>query len=154
MRTFLPSLGVRRTRGRSGFTILEVAMAVAMLALVLTTSITVMQRVFAELDTARNLVIAGNILQCEIEKERLLPWVSASDAAYQPVIDASFTRNPAVAGRFTLSRALTVLAQRSGQVVQLTLTVRWRNYDGHTVVRSSTTYYTQGGLYAYFYNNP
>jgi len=129
-------------------------MAVAMLALVLTTSITVMQRVFAELDTARNLVIAGNILQCEIEKERLLPWVSASDAAYQPVIDASFTRNPAVAGRFTLSRGLTVLAQRSGQVVQLTLTVRWRNYDGHTVVRSSTTYYTQGGLYAYFYNNP
>ena len=129
-------------------------MAVAMLALVLTTSIMVTQRVFAELDTARNLEIAGNILQCEIEKERLLPWVSASDASYQPVIDASFTRNPAIAGRFTLSRALTLLAQRSGQEVQITLTVGWRSYDGHTVTRSSTTYYTQGGLYAYFYNHP
>ena len=139
---------------RRGFTLVEVAMAAAMLALVLTTSITVTQRVFAELDTARNLEAAGNILQCEIEKERLLPWVSASDAAYQPVIDASFTRDPAIAGRFTLSRALTVLAQRSGQMVQITLTVRWRSYDAHTVTRSATTYYTQGGLYEYFYHNP
>jgi len=54
---------------RGGFTLVEVAMAVAILALVLTTSLTVMQRVFTELDTARNLEIATNILQCEMEEE-------------------------------------------------------------------------------------
>jgi hypothetical protein len=89
-----------------------------------------------------------------MEKERLFNWTSASDSTYQPVIHPSFTRNPAIAGRFTLSRSLATVAQRSGQVVQITLTVRWRSYDGHSLSRSYTTYYTQGGLYAYLYNNP
>ncbi|MBI2498292.1 MAG: hypothetical protein HYV75_10415 [Opitutae bacterium] len=145
--------GRRPVRG-GGFTLGEVAMAVIVLALALTTSLTAMQRAFLEFDTARNLEIAGNILQCEIEKERLFTWSRASDATYQPVIDSSFTRNPAIAGRFTLSRSLTTLAQRSGQMVQITLTVRWRSYDGRTISRSYATYYTEGGLYEYFYNNP
>jgi prepilin-type N-terminal cleavage/methylation domain-containing protein len=139
---------------RGGFTLVEVAMAVAILALVLTTSLTVMQRVFTELDTARNLEIATNILQCEMEEERLLPWATASSASYAPAIDASFSRYSAIIGRFTLSRSLAVMAGHSGQVVQVTLTIRWRNYDGHEVTRDATTYFTQGGLYEYFYNNP
>lgn len=126
-------------------------MAVAVLALALTTAITAMQQAFLAVDTARNLEIAGNILQSEMEKERLMTWAEVGDAAYQPVIAPSFARNPAVAGRFTLSRAL---AQRSGQMLQITLTVRWRSYDGRTLSRSYTTYYTQAGLYDYLYNNP
>lgn len=139
---------------RRGFTIVEVAMAVAMLALALTTAIAAMQQAFLAVDTARNLEIAGNILQCEMEKERLMTWAEVGDATYQPVIAPGFARNPAVAGRFTLSRTLTVLAQRSGQMLQITLTVRWRSYDGRTHSRSYTTYYTQAGLHDYFYNNP
>ena len=139
---------------RGGFTLVEVALAVAILALVLTTSLTVMQRVFLELDTARNLEIATNILQSEMEEERLLPWAQVSAASFVPVIDPSFSRYSAIVGRFTLSRALVVLAGHSGQMVQITLTVRWRNYDGHEVTRDATTYLTQGGLYEYFYNNP
>ena len=139
---------------RGGFTLVEVAMAVTILALVLTTSLTVMQRVFSELDTARNLEIATNILQCEMEEERLLPWAQVSSASYAPAIDASFSRYSAIIGRFTLSRTLVVLTGHSGQMVQITLTIRWRNYDGHEVTRDATTYFTQGGLYGYFYNNP
>jgi Tfp pilus assembly protein PilV len=139
---------------RVGFTLVEVAMAVTILALVLTTSLTVMQRVYLQLDTARNLEIAANILQSEMEKERLLPWVQVSAASFVPVIDPSFSRYAAIIGRFTLSRTLVVLAGHSGQMVQITLTVRWRNYDGHEVSRDVTTYLTQGGLYEYFYNNP
>jgi len=139
---------------RGGFTLVEVAMAVAILALVLTTSLTVMQRVFLELDTARNQEIAESILLCEMEKERLLPWAQVSAASFVPVIDPSFSRYSAIIGRFTLSRALVVLAGHSGQMVQITLTIRWRNYDGHQVTRDATTYLTQGGLYEYFYNNP
>lgn len=128
-------------------------MAVIILAMALVTALTAMQRAFLQFDTARNLEIAGNILQCEMEKERLFTWAEAS-AAYTPVIDPSFARNPAIAGRFTLSRSLTTLAAHSGQVLQITLTIRWRSYDAHLVSRSYTTYYTQGGLYEYFYNNP
>ena len=129
-------------------------MAVIVLAMGITTSLSVLQRAFLDLDTARNLEIAGNNLQCEMEKERLFPWTQASDATYQPVIDASFARNPAIAGRFTLSRSLVALAGRSGQMVQITLTVRWRSYDGRSLSRSYTTYYGQGGLYAYVYGSP
>ena len=137
-----------------GFTIVEVAMAVIVFAMAITTSISALQRAFLELDTARNLEIAGSILQCEMEKERLLDWSQASDASYLPVIDASFASNPAVAGRFPLSRTLVTLAGRSGQMVQITLTVRWRSYDGHRLSRSYTTYYGNGGLYAYYHGTP
>jgi Tfp pilus assembly protein PilV len=145
---------IHRPAETCGFTIAEVAMAVIVLAMAITTSISALQRAFLDLDTARNLEIAGNILQCEMEKERLFNWTQASDATYLPVIDASFARNPAIAGRFTLSRTLVTLTGRSGQMVQITLTVRWRSYDGHRLSRSYTTYYGQGGLYAYYHGTP
>lgn len=127
-------------------------MAVFILALALTTSLAALQRAFLQLDTARNLEIAANILQCEMENERLFTWAQASNATYAPVIDPSFARNPAIGGRFTLSRSLVTLAAHSGQELQITLTVSWRGYDGRTLSRSYTSYYTQGGLYAYFYS--
>lgn len=126
-------------------------MSVIVLALALTTSLTAMQRAFLQFDTARNLEIAANILQCEMEKERLFDWARINDAGYVPVIDPSFARNPAIGGRFTLSRTVATRPDRSGQMAQITLTVRWRGYDGHTLDRSYTTYYTQGGLREYLY---
>ena len=141
-----------RGRPGRGFTLVEVAMAVVMLAMVITTSLTVMQRAYLDLDTERNLGIAGSIMQCELEKERLFTWAQASNAGYVPTIDSSFTGNPTVAGRFTLSRALATV--HAGQTVQITLTVSWRSYDGRNLSRSYTTYYSQGGLYEYIYHNP
>lgn len=126
-------------------------MAVIILALALTTSLTAMQRAFLQFDTARNLEIAANILQCEMEKERLLSWTQVNDDTYEPVIDPSFARNPAIGGRFTLSRTVAAVAGHSAQVLQITLTVRWRGYDGRSLTRSYTTNYTQGGLHEYYY---
>lgn len=140
-----------RACGIRGFTLVEVAMAVIVLALALTTSLTAMQRAFLQFDTARNLEIAANILQCEMEKQRLMSWTAINNAGYVPVIDGSFARNPAIGGRFTLSRTVTARPARSNQMVQITLTVRWRGYDGRNLSRSYTTYYTEGGLYEYLY---
>ena len=140
---------IRRTRA---FTLVEVVMAVFILALALTTSLAALQRAFLQLDTARNLEIAANMLQCEMEKERLFTWATVSNASYVPVIDSSFARNPAIGGRFTLSRSVTTLSGHSSQVLQIMLTVTWRGYDGRTLSRNYTSYYTQGGLYAYLYN--
>ncbi len=135
------------------FTIVEVAMSVLVLALVFTTSLTAMQSAFLQFDTARNLEVASNILQCEMEKERMFTWAAVSDGTYAPVIDPGFARNPTISGRFTLSRTLAVVAGHSGQIVQITLTVRWRGYDGRNLTRSYTSYYTQGGLRDHFYGN-
>jgi prepilin-type N-terminal cleavage/methylation domain-containing protein len=139
------------SRDQGGFTLVEVAMAVIVLAMALTTSITAMQRAFLQLDTARNLEVAANILQCEMEKQRLLAWAEVNNASYVPVIDTSFARNPAIGGRFTLSRAIALVPSHSNQMLQITLTVRWRGYDGRNLNRSYTTYYLQGGLYDYLY---
>ncbi len=140
-----------RAQGGRGFTLVEVAMAVIVLALALGTSLAALQRAFLQFDTARNLEVAANILQCEMEKERLFDWSRINDAAYVPVIDSSFARNPAIGGRFTLSRRVNTLAGRNGQMAQIILTVRWRSYDGRSLARSYTTYYTQGGLHEYLY---
>ncbi len=134
-----------------GFTIAEVAMSMLVLAMAISTALIVMQRTNLAIDTARNLSTAGSIMQCEMEKERLFTWTQVSDSTYQPTIDPSLLRNPAVAGRFTLSRTLASLSNHSSQMVQITLTVTWRSYDGHSLTRSYTTYYCQKGLYNYIY---
>ena len=86
-----------------------------------------------------------------MEKERLFNWTKISDASFQPTIDASFLRNPTIAGRFTLSRTVGKVGTRTSQM-QVTLTVRWRNYDGRSLSRSFTSYFTQGGLNDFMYN--
>jgi len=127
-----------------------VAVTVFVLALAITTSITTMQRALSSLDTARNLSTASTILQTQMENERLFSWDRLIDATYQPTLGASHLGNPAVAGRFSISRAVVMLPNRSNQMVQVTLTVRWRSYDGRLLSRSFTTYFTQGGLNDYF----
>ena len=127
-------------------------MTVFLLALAISTSITTLQRAFLNLDTARNLSTASAILQTQIEKERLLAWTTVSDPRYQPTVDSSYLRNPEIAGRFSLARTVTVIADRAGQVVQVTLTVRWRSYDGRELARSFTTYFTRGGLRDFVYD--
>ena len=128
-------------------------MAVMVLGVAIATALAAMQRAFFQFDTARNLQLASSILQCEIEKERLLDWARVSDQSYQPAIDPAFLRNPAVAGRFTLSRSLSVVPDHGGQLVQVTLTLTWRSLDGRTLTRSTTTFFCKDGLYNRIYLN-
>lgn len=140
-----------RRRSRRAFTLMEVALAMFVLALAISTSITTMQRAFANLDTARNISTASAILQTQMEKERLFDWPTVSDPRYQPALDDTFQRNPAIAGRFTLSRTVTEVPGRGGLMMQVTLSVTWRNADGRSLSRSFTTYFTRGGLRDFFY---
>lgn len=139
-----------RRHREGGFSLVEVIMAVSVLALVLTTSVTTLQRAFLNLDSARNLETACRILQCEIEKERMLTWSQINDASYVPTLDSAFAGNPAVAGRFSLTRSVTTVPNHSGNLIQITVTASWRSYDGRPQDRSYTTYYGKDGLYAYF----
>ena len=57
----------RAAGGAGGFTLVEVIMSVFVLALAITTSITVLQRAYNNYDSARNLETASRILQAEID---------------------------------------------------------------------------------------
>ncbi|MDB6114114.1 MAG: hypothetical protein JWQ62_1059 [Lacunisphaera sp.] len=128
-------------------------MAAIVMAFAITTSITTMQRGFLSLDTARSLTIAGQIMQSEFEKMRLLPWTTV-DAYPLPstsvTVDSSFTSNAFIGNRFTMNRTVTLV--RTG-MKQIDLTVTWKSYDGRTISRSYSSYYGQNGLYDYFYNS-
>ncbi len=128
-------------------------MAAMVMAFAITTSITTMQRGFLALDTARNITIAGQIMQSEFEKMRLVPWatVDAYAASTDPLeVDASFTSNSFIGTRFAMARTVTAVR---ANMKQITLTVTWRNYDGRLISRSYSSYYGQNGLYDYFYNS-
>jgi Tfp pilus assembly protein PilV len=151
-----PVVGLPAVRCRkSGFTIAEVMMAAAVMALAITTSITTMQQAFLALDKARNVSTAGQIMQCDFEKMRLKSWdeniaTGGRLIAGTAAIDSSYTSNPAIGNRFTMTR--TVSDVHTDVVKKVTLTISWKGYDGSPLSRSYTTYYSKGGLYDYFYN--
>jgi type II secretory pathway pseudopilin PulG len=144
----------RRVRRRGGFTIVELMAAVFVLVIVFGSAFPVLRRAAFEIDTAQNIAAAGAILQTEFEKERLFTWAQAADATYQPTVDAGFTRDPALAGRFTLVRTVTPMTGRETRMLQITLTAHWRGLDGVAVSRRFTTYYRNGGLNAYVVRTP
>lgn len=149
-----PITSPRRVSAHAAFTLAEVLAALCVLALVFATAFGVMRQAFMQLDTARGIAAAGAILQVELEKERLFTWAQASDASYQPTIDAGFLSDPEIAGRFALDRVVTPMTGRETRMLQITLTARWRALNGAELSRRFTTYYREGGLYDYIARSP
>jgi prepilin-type N-terminal cleavage/methylation domain-containing protein len=144
---------VSRALRRRGFTILEVMMAAAIMAFALSSAIIVMQRALSLQDSARNLTLAGQILQAEFEKMRLKDWtvVGGFDAGPTPVAANSLFGTVAGLGeRFTVQRQVNTPQADMREIV---LTATWRAYDGRTVSHSMKTHYGRFGLYDYYYNN-
>jgi type II secretory pathway pseudopilin PulG len=144
-------------RRRRAFTIVEVMMAASVMALVISTSITTMQRAFLALDSARNITMAGQVLQTEFERLRLRSWTGTTgnpgindltDGAVDLSLDTDLPA--AVRARFSLARTVRLVHT---DMKQITLTVSWRSYDGRTLSRRSSTYYGREGLYDYYTNS-
>lgn len=140
-----------RTGGRmhAAFTILEVMVATIVLVFAITSSITVMQSGFQALDTARNLTIAGQIMENEMESLRLKNWPqiqALQDGGNNTVtLDPSFG---AVATRFTCTRTIIDLKTA---MKQITLTTTWKGVDGRAHTVSYLTRYGKNGLNDYYY---
>lgn len=131
-------------------------MGAIVMAMAITTSITTLQRGFLSIDSARSFVIAGQIMQSEIEKMRVSPWsttvtvtgiVDYTNTFPAITIDPVFTSNAYISNRFTLTRTM---ADPKTDLRQITLTASWRTIDGRTLSRSYTTYYARYGLYDFF----
>ena len=148
-------------RGTAGFTIVEVMLAAIVMVLGITTSITALQYGLRSVDNARNMTLAGQIMQSEMEILRLQNWtqindltgtttVNAADSittGTSTTLDATLT---AIANRFTCIRAVENITGRA-DIKKITLTVTWSGIDGRSHTMKFQTRYAKDGLSDYFY---
>jgi type II secretory pathway pseudopilin PulG len=157
-------------RGRptlqEGFTIVEVMAAAIVMALAISSSLIVLQHGMRAIDTARYTTLAGQILQSQMEKLRLLTWTQLTNATYGPVNFPIFPPDLASAAtsqinRFTASGTAGQCAQLiedmptpyTGTMKKITLTATWNGMDGRSHSLTYTTYYGKNGLSDFFYSS-
>lgn len=162
----------RRKRCRA-FTILEVSLAGAVMAMGIATSLTVLQYGLRSIDTARNMTLASQIMQSAIEILRLQNWTQISamrttnpsgtpgssggpalvDPSTTIITSGSSSLNTtltAIANRFSCYRTVEEISGRS-DIFKITLTVSWTGIDGRAHSLVYETRYAKNGLADYYY---
>jgi len=129
-------------------------LAAIIMAFSIATSISTLQRGFRSVDSARNISLAAQIMQSEMERIRLKDWATIDSYGPGPstlTVDTVFTSTASIGTRFALSRSTAAVAGLT-DVKEITLTVTWTGIDSRVNTRSYSTYYGRYGLYDYFYN--
>lgn len=128
-------------------------MASFVLAFGIATSIIALQAGYRQIDLARGTTIAAQIIQSEMERLRMMSWTMIDALPETETFDGStyFSANPDVAGKYAVTRTVTDDATRPTEVKDLTVSVRWKTYDGRWHQRSFTAIYARNGLYDYYY---
>lgn len=150
-----------RRRLHRGFTIIEVMMASIVMVLGITTSLLVLDTGMHAVDTARNMTLAAQIMQSEMEILRLQNWAQIRALPEKQQIDTSTTITSGtstalddtlngIASRFTCVRLVTDISGRS-DIKRIVLVTSWQGIDGRTHTVSYETRYAKNGLADYFY---
>ncbi len=131
-------------------TLTEVMIGASVLGLVLGGALLVMQRNHRMLSAARDLNVATQLLQNEVEHMRLADWTTVSGYAASATLtpDAAFTSDTQIRNRFTLTRTTSAV---NSTLIELVYTVRWTSADNRTMARSIRTRYAQYGLATWYY---
>lgn len=153
----MPSLAATADRpqrtARSAFTILEVTVATFVMAFGLSTATLTMMGGFKTLDVARNITLSSQILQSEMERLRLMDWtdIAALTGSADVDLGSVFTSDADLAGRFTLTRTVSDVTGKVGEMKEILLQVTWTTMDGRSLSRQFRTFYAKDGLYDYYY---
>jgi Tfp pilus assembly protein PilV len=131
-----------RSRSRA-FTILEVMVAAALLALGIAGAITASQQGLRALDTARSLAAASQMMQSEMERLRLMSWTQLQ------ALQETGESNVAVEGR-RYSCAREIIDVKT-DMKEITLIASWKGIDGRQHSARLITRYGRTGLNDYFY---
>jgi len=140
-------------QSQAGFTIVEVAMATFVMAFGIATSIVVLQSGFKHLDLARSTTMAGQVLQSEMERIRMMSFAGVEALPEQEVFDGAryFAVSDELRDRYTVTRTRNSDSDRPADIINLTLRVTWNSYDGRSHLRSLSAIYAKNGLYDYYY---
>ena len=150
-------------RRQRAFTIAEVMVAASVLVLAISSSLIVLQHGMRAIDNARFTTLAGQILQSQMEKLRLLNWTQLTNTTYGPVHYSDFVpvldaTAAAQINRFTAGGT----AGRCTQTIEtadspfgatmkkITLTATWTGIDGRSHSLSYITYYGKNGMSDFF----
>lgn len=130
------------------FTLVEVMIASLVLVFGIVTAITAMQRGIQAMDRSRQLALATQVLQSEMETLRLKNWEQLetvqSDGAAQSFQPDSAAGSRAAA--MTWTRTITTL---KADMKEITLTAEWRGSDGRPQSARLVTRYARHGLNDY-----
>lgn len=136
-------------------------MAVGVLALAIATSLTTLEFGMHEVDTARNMTLAAQIMQSEIEIIRLQNWAQITAMPATATIDPSTTISSGststldtmlntIASRFTCTRTVADVSGRTN-IKLITLNVVWQGIDHRSHSLTYSTRYAKDGLSDYLY---
>lgn len=134
---------------RRGFTLVEILMAIMVLAFGITGSLTAMRIGFDMVETARDQTMVAQVLQSEIETLRLMAWREISELPEEEnfTIDSEF--DATIGDRFTCIRR--VQDVRSGvEIKDITLLVKWKTTNGVQRELSYKTRIARNGLNDYY----
>jgi type II secretory pathway pseudopilin PulG len=159
-RTGIRSDGQRRR----AFTLVEVMVAASVMVLTLTSSLLVVQQGMRALDTARYTTLAGQVLQSQMEKLRLLTWTQLTNATSGPVAYSTFTPDLSATATSHMTRFVAggVAGKCSQSIVDapsplnatmkvITLTADWKGIDGTSHTLSYITFYGKSGISDFFF---
>src|SRR4051812_4805836 len=147
----------RRRGTEAGFTLPEVGITAMILLLCIASSIVTLGYGFRAMDNARYTTLAGQILQSQMEKLRMLTWAQLTDTTDGPssgtfVPDISSTTSGMISQFTALTQTIVASpAPYSGTMRDITLRASWRAGDGSPHTLTYFTRYGQNGLSDFFY---
>jgi Tfp pilus assembly protein PilV len=131
----------------AAFTLAEVMIAATVLIFGLVTAITTLQRGQQAVDTSRNLALATQLMQSEMERLRLKSWAQLETLQGSGVTTVTLDSSAgSAAARFTCTRTINDLKADMKEIV---LATQWRGYDGQPHTARLITRYGKNGLNDY-----
>lgn len=151
----------QRPRSSHGFTLVEITLAATVMVFGIVMSLSVLQFGMRSVDTARNMTLASQIMQSEMEILRLQNWSQIIALDGTSTVDPSTTISAAtgsvldtvldgIASHFTCTRTVAAISGRAN-IRLITLRVTWNGIDGRPHELSYQTRYAKNGLSDYFY---
>ncbi len=143
---------LRAPQIHKGFTLVELVLAVAIVALVFASAMTLMGRGFQVLDDARLDTLASQVLQSEMEDLRLKNWseITALLSSEDFTPDNGFATTSF--SRFTCTRTVETVVDND-HLRKITLVATWHTTSGRARECRYLTFIGEEGLNDYYYRS-
>ncbi len=144
----------RRGRGKGGFSLVEMMVAMLVLGLVLTAAFSTVAQALKAVETSRDYARVAQILQSEMEDLRTMNWTQleaeqAGTTWFVP-IDITSEFNEAFGARYSAYRWIKNLHadQKEARVLVL-----WQDANGNSRTKQTVAWFTKNGLHDYYYRS-